>query len=316
MSSVNLWRVKCDTDGISYNVWSASETEPSVCPHNSAHGVVANSGKILRTIRESAPKLQREDGRLMVAPVVHPDYMTPYYTSVSDDYDNGLRGEGEFLSFDMANPSETSRTTTINFVDYVHVIGGKMLITGGSKSDYINFYVKAPASPVAVNVGNTGNCVLYDISGGYDIAHMIIPVPEGYGTHDVNLTEPMNANLAGPDPIFVSKLVPVPAYKSNGVDVEGFWDWDELTGTITPKPNQDGEFNLYDIEIVLSRYVRKHAVCCGCNMAFKLDACINHRSGPVLPHWKFELETTRDASHAAEDVVYYNVQLILARRKS
>lgn len=317
MTTHYTWRVKAAGDDQYYTTITESEDEPTIIYFNGTHAVVPDSGRIIKTLREEAPRLDSEDGRLMVAPVIHPDYMSPYFTSAGDDFDAGTRGTGELFSYEFTWDGTTViHTKTFRFVDYVHLIAGEVLVAKANKDDYFSFTITAPATPVSFNGSGLGNCHLYDLTGGYNLAHMIIPA-DSDGTHDVDLTTAQNSNLVGTDPVFVSCVVPIPANKGDTRNGDGYWDWEQLTGQITPCINRDGHYNLYDFEITLSNYANRIAVGTGIsNMVFSRSLNINHRSGPFLPHWVCTITMTTANTHTVGDTVYYNLQLTAARRKS
>jgi hypothetical protein len=316
-NNLYLWRLKSAGDDQYYQLWLETDVEPTVISFDGTHAVVPGSGAILQSRKAEAPRLNNEDGRLMMAPVIYPDYMNPYYTSSGDDYDNGIRGGGiEASCMCTANGTTTTHEKMLKFVDFIHIIGGVLTVSGANFHDRMNTYVQADATPVTFNGSNLGNCNLYDVSGGYDLYHMIIPAA-GDGTHDVDLETPMNENLAGPSPIFVSQATPLPAFAPDGVTTNGFWNWAELDGTITPAYAQDGSYNLYDFPITLTRYVQDIIVGTGIpNTSYNINLTVNHRSGPFLPHWKLVLAYTIDESHTPGDEIYFNTLITSARRKT
>ena len=316
-SDLNLWRLKSAGDNLYYQVWLPDDVEPVVISFNGTHAVVPGSGAILQTRKAELPRLNSEDGRLMVAPVIYPDYMNPFYTSAGDDFDNGIRGGGiESACGCVYDGTNTVHEKVIRFVDFMHVIGGVITVSNGNFDDRMSTSVIADATPVTVNGSNLGNCNLIDVSGGYDIYHLIVPA-NGDGTHDVDLVTPINSNLSGPSPIFVSEAVPVPAFGMDGVTLEGFWDWAELTGEITPSYGQTGAYNLYDFPITLTKYINNIVVSTGIpNTSYTANLTVNHRSGPFLPHWKLVMEYTTSDSHEVGDKVYYNCMITTARRKT
>lgn len=317
-TDLNLWRIKSVGDGLFYQVWTTEGTEPVYISFNGTHAVVPGSGSIINFVKASAPRLTQEDGRLMMAPVVYPDYLNPFYTSSGDDFDNGMRGGGMESACACAyDGTTTSHERVLRFVDFMHIIGGVLTVSNGNFNDRMNTFVEADATSVTVNGTNEGNCILFDVSGGYDIYHIIIPVTPGTGTHDVDLTTPVNLNLAGPSPIFVSQAVPVPGYGWDGMTPEGFWEWRESTGEITPCLEQNGRFNLYDFPITLTKYINEIVCSTGIpNTSYTVNLTVNHRSGPFLPQWKLRITYTTDESHDVGDTVYYNTVITSARRKT
>jgi hypothetical protein len=244
--------------------------------------------------------------------------MNPYFTSQGDDINNGIRGGGTYIAQEIIYNGITNiYEFDLNFVDYVHIISGQVTTFGTNFHDRLNVSVIAQASIVNINNTNNGNCVLYDISGGYDVAHMIIPVNGNIGTHDVNLTEAYNNNLSGPDPIFVSKVIPIPALQSDGKTPNGYWDWIENTGEVIPCIDGNGYYNLYDIPITLLKYVNNVCLYNGSlTLPYTVILSVNHRSGPFLPHWTVKFTFDISNLHTIGDKIIFNSLMVLARRKS
>lgn len=314
--TIYIWNAKCDTDNMFYKAYTEDENAPTVCPNNAAHGVVVNDTYLIRKISAGFKKLTNadEDGRLIVSPGLFPDYMNPYHTSEGDDFDNGVRGGGDRLVLKHADGASVENITEIRFIDYIQMLGGGIRVYNSNADDYVSFDCYSPATTTTPNGGGTGNCNLVATGYGFNI---IIPAP-GDGAHDVDLTTPVNANLAGSmgQPILVTAATPVTAVDEENVHV-GYWDWDRKTGAITPNYTGSGGYNLYDAQITLSRYVNRVCVYNGDNTAFVLDLRIEHRGGPFLPHWVCRLYTTRASSHAGSDPpVFYAVNMVVARAKS
>lgn len=308
------WKVQCSTDFGWYVVMTKNKTPPTVCPDNSEHMVVPGEEYIISTLSNENPKLEdvNEDGRIKISPGLFPDYMNPYFASQCDNIITGTRGDGTRLVASYADGASTENVLNIQFIDYVQILGGTIRVANANIDDYISLDCYAEATAVTVNVGGTGNCNLYDMGGG---ANMIVPAA-GDGTHDVDLEEPLNANLAGSpgQPTLVTKAVPVPAVEEDGTPI-GYYDWDRKTGAITPNPGKGGYY-LFNFPFVLSRYINKMAVYSG-NEVFKHDTSIFHRGGPVLPQWKCRIYATRASSHApADPPVIYTFILNIARKYS
>ena len=309
------WKVKCSVDSNFYETITVNDTEPTICPDNSLHSVVANSGIVTKKVPIGDKKLSLEDGRTVVSLGKFPDYYNPCFTSYSDDFANGTRLDGENMIYEWADGASATNTVDIRFIEPVTILGGYLYSNNANKSDYINFDCIAPATQTSVNLTTTGNCNLVALGVGKNI---IVPAA-GNGTHDVDITSAINVNLAGGpgQPTLVTAAVPVPAFESDGVTPNGYWDWDEITGAITVNATGTGYYNLFDFEINLSTYVNKVCVYGGDSTVpfahpFIID---DHRGGHFIPQWKCVLTTTRDASHDVSDpAVFYSVILRIARR--
>lgn len=95
--------------------------------------------------------------------------------------------------------------------------------------DHFSLSVKIPATTVTPNGSTEGNCNLVATGLGYN---MIVPAA-GDGTHDVDL----------------ETVSPVP----NGMDPNGYWDVDEVTGAVTPAANP-GSANWYLLDVEVKSY--------------------------------------------------------------
>lgn len=311
------WKVKCATDGLYYTIITTSDSEPTICPDNSAHSVVADSGLIQKVVEIDDKKLSHEDGRQVVSIGKFPDYYNPAFTGESDDFANGVKYGGERLVFEHADGSPAETTTVLRFVEPITMMGGEVRAYATNADDYMTVKTVAPATPKTANGSSTGNCNLYDVTGGGH--HMLIPAP-GNGAYDVDLTAPINANLAGSagQPTFVSEAVPVPAWETDGVTPNGYWDWNELTGEITPNYQGTGYYNLFDFQIGLITFMNKWCLYSGSpTIEFVYNGTVDHRGGMVLPQWEIHMITTRASSHDPSDPpVFISVGLITARRNS
>lgn len=312
------WNVKCATDGLFYKTITKTDIEPTVCPNNAAHSVVVGSGLIISKLSQPETRLNStdDDGRIIVSPGLYSDFLNQYFTSESDDIANGLRGGGEKFMKSLANGSAETVTTEYRFIDYTQLLGGTIRVYGSNPDDTFSVDVYVTATPTTPNLTNTGNCNLLDLGGG---ANIILPA-NGNGACNVDLTSPENVNVGGgplaTSPVLITQAAPVPATKEDG-SPEGYWNWSRLTGQITPAPNGDGGYNLYDFPMTLSKYVNKLSVYGGPGNYFKQDLLLNHRGGPCLPHWRIRTYCTRASSHATTDPpVVYTATFVVARKYS
>ena len=308
--SLNEYRVYCTTEAAYFKLWST--TVPTTCPNNNGHTIDSSQTTIIRSMNSSALRTQ-DDNRLVVAPSLMPDTFTGQFMGVTDDFAGGIRNGGPRVLVSMANGSAAEVVTVARTVDTLLALGCTIRVAGANTQDWIDVDLIAPASEVTVNGTNTGNCILYPLG----FANLIVPVP-GVGTHNVDITSAVNANLQGPNPIRVSKAVPVPAENTSGyiTTYNGYWDWDESTGVITPNYDQLGQFNLFDAQLTLTNWISKWSVWTG-DVTYKNDFFIHNKGARVLPHWRVHVTTTRDVSHAPTDPpVIYSVAFYIARRQT
>lgn len=308
------WHVQCATDSAFYTTITESSDEPTVCPNNAAHSVVVGSGVIDKKLTTTLPAID-DDGekRVLVSIGMFPDYMNPYFSGYGDDFDAGTRANGQRLIMQHADGADEVNITELRFVDLVQLVGGNIRAFDANIDDYISFDCIAPASPVVLNVSQTGNANAVPIAS---IGCSIIVPAGGDGWHDVDTAAAVNANLDGSGPILVTAVVPVPSYDDND-QPSGYWDWDRKTGAVTPNYTATGKYNLFDGEIPLSVYINKICVYGGASGEFSQKIRVTHRSGPILPHWKCRIHTTRASSHDASDPpVRYTVFITGARASS
>ena len=321
MTSWYKWKVRCQTDNKFYSVITEDTTEPTVCPDNSAHSVVPGSGFITQILKQDAPRLNsvNDDGRLIVSQAMFPDWMNPCFTSYGDDFANGHRGDGTKFFASFADGAPTSTILEFRFIDYIQMLGGTLRAYNGNIDDYFSADVFVPGTDVVVNNTNTGNCVLLDLSQGAVPGGLNVIIPaHNNGTHDVDITSADNPNVDGTSNqcILVTKACPVSSVDEND-NPTGNWDWNRHTGEIASAVPGQGMFNLYTFPIVLAKYINKVSVFTGNNSPFEQSMTLNHRGGPLLPHWRFRITMTRASSHAPSDPpVIYNGTLIIARSVS
>ena len=107
-----------------------------------------------------------------------------------------------------------------------------------------------------------------------DNVNMFIPNATVEGDWDLNLAEPLNANVD------FTKAVPVPAAVGTG-----FFDYDISSNTLSFNAEQTGGYNLFDVPLPISKHVNEVPLLgegkgCTTVPAVKPAMC--------LPHWKFK----------------------------
>lgn len=121
------------------------------------------------------------------------------------------------------------------------------------------------------------------------------------GTHDLDTTDTYGDNaglvanaLAGFK--HISKAVPVPAANN-----DGFWDWSETDGSVTPNYTQTGKHNLYDVDLPLTKWCREFRLW-GPGGQNSDEITMNQRSMVCCPQWVFRVGITWDwKDHAVGD---------------
>jgi hypothetical protein len=212
------------------------------------------------------------DGIPVQNPLLCPIGTSLYVTGFGDDPKRG-RGEGAPCTAEIADAGDA--IVTVQFNDYVYLIGGSGFFTGAELGDWMDFSVIAPASVVVPNPGGAGNCNLVPVGPGMN---MIIPSYGGPGAYDVDL----------------STAVPVPSYDEqtdkSGV---GYWDWDAPTtgkGTITPGAPGTSTYYLLDFDKTLTRHAK--LVVLG-SFPFYIELPVQARR--LLPQWKLVSKVHNEA---------------------
>lgn len=189
-----------------------------------------------------------------------------------------------------------TRTYDYQFIDNLYINSGFLHTYNADMLDWATFELVFPATPFpVVNGTNTGNCTITDDGGKYPAA-ILIEARAGNGSHDVDITTALNANLAAKakgEPSLVTAAVPVPAIKpkvdpdnTDEADApDGFWDLDQKTGIITAKPNRDGFWNLFAVEIVKPRWINRIGIWGPSGILRHFPFRLPIKAKKMLPHW-------------------------------
>lgn len=229
------------------------------------------------------------DGKPIVLPCLFPPGVFMYFAGCGDDV---LLGRGQGPEFALCSSTQGDTYKDFSFNDYVLLAGGDGKSINAEKGDWVTFEVLAPATQVTVNPQNTGNVNLVALAPG---ANVIIPAPNGDGTHDLDMT----------------KAVPVPAGKPN--EKTGYWEWDwpdTGSGNVTAGLPGQSEFNLYDFPMVLNRQVAKFQLVDARGFELTVPAV---NPSAFLPHWVGRCTIHNQAGHADLCVVW---TLVVARYKT
>lgn len=312
------WRCLCAVESEPNKVKTVitkSKVAPTICPTNAAHGIVPGSATIINYVSRKGISLDAkdDDGRQVVSIGMFPDWMNPSVLGRADDLAAGTRCTGQKLRFCHGNGDPQVNTNVVRFIDYIQILGADLYVMNANKDDSISLNIVAPSTSVSP-VNGIGNANLYPIGPG---KNLIVPAA-GDGYHNVDLTTPLNVNVAGQpgQPTLITAAVPIPAFNEDGSKY-GYWDWDRLNGSILPNITGTGNANLLDHEIILLKYAAEVCVFAGEGETFKHKFGFVHRGGPLLPHWRCDLITTRASTHGVNDPpVIYNLIMNIARKNS
>ena len=291
---LNYYRVFCVTENSWKYIWS--DTKPTMCPFSSGHTINDSATTIVKTV--SSKGRTTDDDRQEVALTVMPSHHRACFIARADDLTNGLRGKGERFHISMTGGSGTGSTMMFQLADPFDLVGGYIMVTNGNRDDYCSMEVIAPASPVTPSPTATGNCnVVYG---------RIIPA-NGNGAYQVDLSAPLNSNVDGTNPLkprLITQVCPVPAFGSDGVTPNGYYDYDELTGIVSQSTPGKGYYNLYAVDLTMIRYVTDWPVYRPGGV-YEHVFRVNQKGGHLIPHWKFKVNVTRADSHDPGDTVEY-----------
>jgi len=236
-----LYRVYCTVEEAFFTVWA--ETEPTVCPNNNTHAIDPERTTIIDEV--STVSLKDRDGKVKVQNTCRRPGLMTYFTSTGDDIsDVNDVGNGTELIIDhkIGDPLNEIIYIDFNIVNNITDLFNGLIFWKGGELDKLSFSVV----PTTVNAptGENTNFALY---GGY----LIIPAA-GDGTIDLDLVA-----LEEPD----GGLVYMPPDELNTAKT-AFWnaDWNSTTGkfeNITAAPAGDGSYNIFQEEIVFTRFVNK-----------------------------------------------------------
>lgn len=239
------------------------------------------------------------DGRLIISPAVFSGNQNLNFPGRGDDLSLGTRGTGpRFLVDSAADPDPRDGDDNIvmewQYLDSIYVDGGECFFANGGKNDCVTMDIVAPATESTPNGASEGNVNKVMTPFGFSL---FVPAPLGDGDtdidYDVALHPAVDAKPIG-YPTKITKAVPVPSIaKVSGQDVpDGFWNYDSTTGVITPAMGPAGEklgfFNLYDIELILVRWVTDVSIWnFGSSTPLSIEYSVPVKAKKVFPHWVF-----------------------------
>jgi len=202
------------------------------------------------------------DGKQIMLPNLFPGGVTLYYAGSGDHATNG-RGEGTL--FQKGSTAQEDATVEWQFNDWVYVAGADVVYSGAVLGDWLTLEVFAPATSVAVNESNEGDCNVVD--------GVIVPAA-GNGGYDVTL----------------ATAVPVPAFVEESDSPTGYWDWDEPNegkGTITASATPgSARWHLIAANLYLARFACKKPML---GTTFENIVVPAIKPKKILPQWKWKL---------------------------
>lgn len=207
-----------------------------------------------------------DDGRLSTT--VRPQRNTldwpEYWSDKGDDLETNTIAAGQNMY--VSGSTEGDHSILIRFNEPIQVHGGEAwLTTTFNKDDFFSVELFAGASPVDLMPSGYGNCNLVPIGGD---AHLV--VPSETGTHLVDLDTKIGTSS-------VHQVSPVPAGGT------GYWNYDTDTNEITPSTPGEGDYNLFDVEIPMQKFLNHVRIREDLSQFLGADAKL------VLPHWTWRV---------------------------
>ena len=203
-----------------------------------------------------------------------------------DDITNGVRHGGD--RFHINSTAVEVKTFTWQFKDTIWMAGGQATSGGQSPSDWMGLETRAPATAGTSNPG-AGAFNKVAVGGGVNV---FVPAPAIDGDWDLSLTEKWNANVD------FTKVVPVPAGNA------GWFDYDYETHVCALNVAQEGEYNLFDTELVLGQQVAKVALC---QLQLTVPEIV---AKPMLPQWQYKVSI----NHATTEELNVCWTMFIGRR--
>ena len=218
------------------------------------------------------------------------------HCGVGDDIANGIRFDGQV--FQSSTTLQEDKIIEWQFKEWIYLAGGILNHKNAILGDWVSFEVCAPLTSGISNPG-AGFYAKQPIGGG---ANRFIP--QTNGGWDLNLVETLNANVQ------FTKVVPVP-----NTTKTGYFDWDEDTEIVTSNSNGEGQFDLIDVSITLSKFVAKVPLVNSVNSSIAIDFTVPAvKPKKILAHWKYKVILHSASVHS--QAVEIGWWLFTARRKT
>jgi hypothetical protein len=255
-----------------------------------AHTGEPLSDDVIPVVQLNSPQV--EGNTPVVASNTWPLEHNVVWCGEGDDVAAGSIGGG--VEFAIEQDSQGDGTVELQFIDPIRLGGGHVFWKDCAFGDWASFLVYAPATSNIVSNPGAGAYAKLPIGGGASV--LVTPgVPGSDGPNwDVNLSEPLNANVNFP------KAVPVPAAAG-----DGFFTYDVATRVLTYTPGT-GTHNLFDAEIPLSMFIRKLRLMDAGDMDLtvfdNVPACI-------LPQWKSRVTLHRDNADGSARKLVWSILL-------
>ncbi len=237
---------------------------------------------------EAPPKTP--DGRNLVAANRIPAGYNIFPTGSGDNMETGAFNGGPDILLSKVNPG-----VVFQLKHAFYAVGGRVIWEGASLDDYFDAQLEAPAT-TALTQGAGGNVNKIPVAPG---KHIIIPAAPGSGGWTLDPLQTLNPNV----PVLAS--TPVPNFAKTG-----FWNFDAMTNTLTPAYQQNGDFDLFDFDIVMLKFANR----CWGKKADGAESSLESSDVVgklLLSQWRFRFQLT-----TSSDVCRAGGVLILAVRKN
>ncbi len=247
MSTLNLYRVWCETEQMYYETWG--EKDPVACPNNSAHTIDPARTTIVQTITQD--ELRDISGKLRTQQSSRPIGTKIHFTGVGDHRDFVTDvGGGTPMKFDhhIGEPLEQKVYIDFNFAENRSFIHEGYVTWTGCKFDTLTLEIVPEVTPIV-----PGTNTPYFVNPA--APHIILPsmLAGGAGNYEVtsDLTQPRGGLVYMPQAGDLQFGRP-PAYWNAEYNKTT-----HLYENISPAPNGDGKYNLFTVEFAMSVFANQ-----------------------------------------------------------
>ncbi len=246
MTTVHNYKVWCNVENMPYETWG--ETEPTVCPNNSAHEIDPTKTTIIQTVEETFAT--NKQNKLVIQPTVRP-FGTKVHFSGADDDNTDIDIAGHGIEIKVIHKIGDDITSLLyadfNTIDNLTYLQEGYLQWVGAYLDTVS--VEVVPRTVQFTMGESSE-YLWD-----GVNPVIVPAILNGGVGNVNIIN----DLTQPDGglVFIH-----PPGDKDAVKSLCFWNatWNtstKLFENISPAPNGDGDFNIFVVETILTRFMNQ-----------------------------------------------------------
>jgi hypothetical protein len=247
MANLYKYRIWCNTENMYYEIWREEDQgEPQSCPNNSGHEIDTTKTTITDKQIDEGPK--DPSGKMRIHQTSRPLGTKVHFTSRGDhrDYVSDAGG-GDLFKFDhhLEDPIEQVVYLDFNTIENTTYVHEGYMIWKNANFDMISLDFVPDVTQVEEQLGG-------EVFIAPTKPYLILPaeIIGGAGSHTItgDLSHPRGGLVYMPQ-----------AGDPQWGRPTAFWDADYNTEThlfenIRPRPNGDGCYNLFSIEIAFARF--------------------------------------------------------------